>query len=218
MALLHPDECNRQLFPLLAGFFRCCRVLQQMNSVEETLLADATASDIASRQRLKELVQQLGDDHFANREAAERQLRTLGGWVSGPLRQLDFHQLDAEQQVRVQRILEVTALRLRLQRRTAEQIPLDRQIGPLSREVAVWLAGDPATWILLLERPEGAIRRTAAKQLACLLAEPIAIDPAADPETQASQRPQLWAKIERPKRAPKAKSKTETRIPLSFGP
>ena len=54
---------------------------------------------------------------------------------------------------------------------------------------------------MLLERPERSVRRTAARQLTAMLGEPIAVDPAADPETQKSQREQLRAKFDSPKRS-----------------
>ena len=67
------------------------------------------------------------------------------------------------------------------------------------RQIATRLAGDPATWLVLLERPEASIRRLAARQLTAMLGEPIALDPAADPETQKSQRTKLWTKLQPPK-------------------
>ena len=96
LAMAHPEECKQHLFPLL-GFLPVLQRIEQTSSVENELLAEAAVHEIPSRQRLRELIRQLGDDHFAKREAADRQLRTLGAWVSWPLRQLDPQELDAEQ-------------------------------------------------------------------------------------------------------------------------
>ena len=196
LAVARPKECRQHLFPLLASFFPDCRwLLIESASVEQTLLSEAAGGGIVSRQRLMELVQQLGDDHFAKREAADRQLRALGAWASGPLGQLDCRELDAEQQFRIQRILDMP-LALR-----AGPNGMDLRFDPqVARHIAMRLAADPATWLLLLERPEESIRRTAARQLTGLLGEPIAVDPAAEPETQKSQREHLRAKFESPKR------------------
>ena len=196
LALAHPEECKLHLFPLLAGFFPCCQeLLLSADQVEGHLLSEAATNVIPSRERLAELIRQLGDDHFAKREAADRQLRGLGAWVSWPLRQLDFHQLDAEQQVRIQHI--INAFFGPAAGFSGQEIYAGQPLNLTPGQVAVWLAGDPATWLAVLERPEESRRRTAARQLAALLGEPIAVDPAADPATQTRQREQLRAKIEK---------------------
>ena len=75
LALAHPEECRQHLLPLLAAFFPCCKLLGETAWVQNELLAEAEVCDILSRQRLRELISQLGDNHFAKREAADRQLR-----------------------------------------------------------------------------------------------------------------------------------------------
>jgi hypothetical protein len=87
-----------------------------------------------------------------------------------------------------------------------------------ARQIAVWLAGDPATWLVLLERPEASIRRTAARQLTALRGEPIAVDPTADPKTQARQRAQLRAKFEPLKHNPQTKAMPAMRMSTNPGP
>ena len=78
LALAHPEECKRQLFPLLIGYFECCRLLRETNSVERELLDQAAVGDVLTRQRLMELIRQLGDNDFAKRQAADQELRSLG--------------------------------------------------------------------------------------------------------------------------------------------
>ena len=85
LALAYPDAYKRHLFPLLTSSFRSCWALSQTLALETELLNWAAASKVPNRQRLTELIQQLGDDHFATREAADRELHALGQWVSWPL-------------------------------------------------------------------------------------------------------------------------------------
>jgi len=81
LALADPDDFHKDLFPLLYGFFPRCRVLEIRRFIEEDLLSEAaTVGDVPSPQRVTELVRQLDDDHFAKREAADRQLREFGAW------------------------------------------------------------------------------------------------------------------------------------------
>ena len=50
-------------------------------------------------------------------------------------------------------------------------------------------------WLALLARPEPPTRQTAARELARLLGEPIAVDPAADPNAQKDRRALLQTRI-----------------------
>jgi hypothetical protein len=149
--------------------------------VEQKLIEEANGDGAANRLRWAALVTQLGDESFAKREAADRALRTGNAGAVAYLRQLDPRHLDTEQQFRVGRILEAIAV----------------QNGDDSVEqAAATLATDPAVWLGLLARPDPSTRHTAARELTRLLGQPIAIDPAADPESQTGLRQQLRAKIE----------------------
>ena len=74
--------------------------------LEKNLLRLGTADPTADRARWATLVQQLGDDSFAKRQAADRDLRAADGLAVAYLRHLDLNRLDAEQQSRVLRIIE----------------------------------------------------------------------------------------------------------------
>lgn len=181
LLLAQPQPCRQHLLPLLETLRPDWKLTDTMAAVEKKLLQEAEAGGPAGRARWATLVAQLADDSFTKREAADRALRTGGAGAIAYLRQLDFSRLDAEQQLRVRRIIESQTV----------------QNGDDSVEqIAALLAGDPSVWLALLTRPESTTRQTAARQLAALLGEPTAVDPAADPDTQKDQREQLRSRIE----------------------
>lgn len=180
--LQHPKECEEHLYPLLEMLRSDWKLTETVAKIETHLLLGAGEEVIKRRERWAALVKQLGDDRFARREAADRALRTEGAAVVGYLRRLDFNRLDAEQQFRIRRILDS------FNEENKDESPED---------VADRLVGNPAVWLALLEKADQSSRETAAKQLAILLGEDIAVDPAADPKTQVQQRERLRAKIEK---------------------
>ncbi len=169
-------------------FLAAARLAQTADSVEGELLKLAKAGKLPERGRWNRLIEQLGDEQYARREAADRLLRQEGPAVASSLEQLDFDQLDAEQQFRVRRI--VASFRGRIATDAPDQI-------------AAMLFPEPLIWLAFLDRPEKTTRTAAAKQLAALLGEPIDVDPAADPATQGKQRGQLRTKIVGRRAAPK---------------
>ena len=182
LAIAQPKECREHLIPLLDLLRPDWKLATAVGDVETKLLALAGDDATADHARWTELVKQLGDDHFAKREAADRALRTGGAAALGYLRQLDFNHLDAEQQFRVRHIIDALA---------------GRSEDDSSDAIAASLARDPAVWLALLGRPEAATRQTAARQLAKLLGDPIDIDPAAEPDSQKAKRELLRARIEK---------------------
>ena len=195
--LAYPAETKRHLTPLLDLLHPNWRLAESAASAEAELLR-VTGGDEASdkarwaesvkkaadeRKRWAALVEQLGDESFAKRQVADRALRILDPAVLSYLQQLDFGRLDAEQQFRVHRIIE----------------DISERLGDDSPEqVASWLAGDPSVWLALLARPDAAVRRQAARQLAAMLDGPIPVDPEADPSTQKTQLEQLRLRLEAP--------------------
>jgi len=146
--------------------------------IEDELLRMAETEYQGRRRRWAGLVQQLADDRFWRREAADRELRAAGPAVVPYLERLDFQRLEAEQQARIMRILGALA-------RDA-----DEDSAP---QAASLLLSEPAVWLALLARPDEPARRAAAAQLARLLNKPVAFDPAADPQTRKRQIEQLRA-------------------------
>jgi hypothetical protein len=175
----HPDACKKQLVPLLEIFRPEWQLSQRAREAEEELFRMAGCGQIPDRQRWAALVAQLSDDRFARREAADRDLRAAGPALLPYLQSLDFHQLDAEQQARLRRIMGV--LTHALEDDTAQQI-------------ASWMIADPEVWLALLARPDEPTRRLAAAQLTKLLGQPVTFDPAADASRRKRQIDQLRAR------------------------
>jgi hypothetical protein len=188
LILGHPEE-SRPLVAVLEQLHPW-QLSKTTSTIEAELLKTAGGSR-PDRAQWAALVQQLADDQFTRREAADRQLRTAGPAVLGYLQQLDFDQLDAEQQSRIRRMMKS------LSQQTSDDRP---------EQVAIWLSEDPTIWLALLSRPDASVRQAAAKQLVALLGHSIPVDPAADPATQKSQREELRARIE--KARPTGKKKT----------
>jgi hypothetical protein len=148
--------------------------------VENQLLRMASGGALLDRARWAALVEQLGDNEFPRREAADRQLRAASPAVLGYLEQLDFSRLDAEQQFRVRRIISSLSRGL---------------TGEMADQIASWLSGDAGVWLSLLSRPDASTRRLAARQLAAVWGEPIAFDPDASEEVRLGQIEKLRARI-----------------------
>jgi hypothetical protein len=181
LLLAHPKQCQEHLCPLLEMLRPDWKLVELAAGVERSLLECARETAAAEHARLAALVEQLADDRFARREAADRALRTGGPAALRYLRRLDYGSLDAEQQFRIRRIIAALA---------------GVHEDDSAEDAAASLTGDPLVWWLLLDRPEAATRRVAAEQLATLLGEPIQVDPAAEPSTQKQQREQLRTRID----------------------
>ena len=150
MLIEEPDVSRQQLLPLLDVLPGCDNLTQTADSVEGELLKQAKAGKLPDWGRWNKLIEQLDDEQYAKREAADRLLRKEGPAVMFSLEQLDYDQLDAEQQFRVRRIVAV------LRRRIATDAP---------DQIAEMLLPDPLIWLALLDRPAKATRTAAANSL-----------------------------------------------------
>lgn len=180
LLITRPEVCRQHLVPLLQVLDEQWDLSTTAEQVEVSLLRAAAEGDLPDPRRWADLVEQLGDERYARREAADRELRALGRVVLTYLDGLDPSRLDAEQHYRVQRI--VMMLSASIENDTPPQI-------------ASWMAGDPAVWLALLSRDDESTRRLAAQRLGALLGKPVAFDPAADPATRAGQIEQLRSQI-----------------------
>jgi hypothetical protein len=178
--LAQPEACHKHLAPLLSVLNRQWDISRTAAEVEAALVRAAAEGDLPDPRRWAELVEQLADDKFSRREAADRELRDLGRVVFTYLRQLDASQLDAEQHYRVRRIL------ISLSASWDDDTP---------QQIAAWLAGDPTVWLSMLSRESESTRRLAAERLEALLGEPIEFDPAAEAQQREAQIERLHARL-----------------------
>ena len=135
LLIAQPKQCREHLLPLLEMLRPNWRLAETVDGVEQKLLREAGSDGASARARWTALVAQLGNDSFAKREAADRALRSGDAGALAYLRQLDRSRLDAEQQFRVRRIIEVLAA---------------QNNDDSVEQIAASLAGDPAVWLALL--------------------------------------------------------------------
>lgn len=167
-----PEACRQHFGPMLNYLRSDWGLPAKAAEIEQELLNTVGSSNRLERQRWTALVAQLGNDRFATREAADRQLRAIGLAVLPFLQGCETAQLDPEQRFRVRRIIAALT-------RDNED---DHVVQAASR-----LSGDPHVWLSLLARPTLATRQIAAGQMAELLGGPIAFNPAAAEDVRKQQ-------------------------------
>ncbi|MDZ7618389.1 MAG: hypothetical protein U1E05_15395, partial [Patescibacteria group bacterium] len=106
LLLAAPEPCHQHLLPILAPLWPQWDLEQLGKDVERGLLQLESSSAAAERARWAALLNQLDDDSFARREAADRELRAAGPRALGFLRRQEFGALRPEQQYRVRRMLD----------------------------------------------------------------------------------------------------------------
>lgn len=181
--LADPAAAAAHLLPLLDLLDDNWNLAETLSALDGQLLRAAEKRRPANRELWSSYVAQLGSPRFADRQAADRALRRADAAVAPYLRSLDPDRLDAEQRLRVRRL--IAAVESNLEDGSPERI-------------AAWLTWDPAAWALLLSRPDEATRRRAAEQVGLLLGRTIDFDPAADEATRAAQIEALGALLSPP--------------------
>lgn len=176
LLIAHGELCEQHLVPLLELLRPDWQLMATARRAEEALLRLAVGRETPNRQRWQALVEQLASDRFSQREAADRQLRSVGPMVVAFLKQLPDDELDAEQQFRIRRIIRALA---------------ERQDDDAVGQVVAWLAVDPEIWLVLMQRPEESVRRLAGKQMEVVLGQSIQFDPEADEAERSEQIEQL---------------------------
>lgn len=180
LMLAEPDAFDNELVPLLQVLRPNWDLASLSDEIEHALLHQATLNRVNQQEHWSRLVNDLANDKFAIREAADRQLREAGPAVLPLLRRLDPKGLDAEQRFRTRRIVNALS--------AAESVDT-------ADSVVAWLASDPATWLALLKRENESLRSSAAKQLQLLLGHPIDFDPAAEESIRQAQIERLRISI-----------------------
>jgi hypothetical protein len=181
LALIHPQECHRCLFPLLESLSPDWGLAGQTADLQAALVLATAEADAASDERSwTKLVEDLGSDHFSRRQAADAGLRQGGQAAAAFLRRLDARTLDAEQRLRVQRICQSYS---------------DGSTDTPQR-AAAWLIGDRSVWLAMLCSERMAVRQAAADQLSRLVGRPVAFDPRGDDKTRELQIAELARRVE----------------------
>ena len=194
--IIHGDDCRKGLLPRLEAFRPDWRIAATLAAAEDELVRLAASAEKPDRQQWAAWVKQLGDPLCARRERAERQLREAGPAVLAFLNRQNMGPLDAEQQLRIRRVVRV------LSTQQGEDTP---------ENIAALLIGDPHVWLTLLSRGDETVRRAAVKQLELALNGPVNLDPKADPATQAKAREELAKRIDKlAAETRRAKEKCET--------
>jgi len=161
LMLLEPQLCRTHLVPLLESLRPDWRLTETADTLEKSLLELAKNGYNPPRQQLDQLIRQLGSNNFSKRRAADRELRNHGQSLHSYFKQLDPNSLNAEQRQRIRSISASLAI----------------HVGDTPQRVTSQLAGDPAIYLMLLERDEVSIRELAAVQLERLKGRPISFDP-----------------------------------------
>jgi hypothetical protein len=178
--LSEPEAAKAHVLPILEFFRPGWNLANSVERITDTLYAEAEDHDAAPRERWMQLVAQLKDSRYANRQAADRQLRAEGKAVLTFLEGLADDELDFEQRHRIR------GIRRSLTRGDDNDAP---------ESIAAWLSTDPRVWLALLNQPDLKRRQAAAKHLSRLLGEPIAFDAAAPQEQRKEQIEALREKL-----------------------
>lgn len=182
LLIIDAEDCRKQLLPMMEVIHPGWHVGLAALAAEDDLVKMSAVSRKSDRKQWEAWVDQLGSPRWKQRDDADRYLREVGPAVLGYLNRLNMSRLDAEQQSRIRRIIRW------LSAQTGEDTP---------EHVASMLIEDPLVWLALLARPEEPTRRAAVQQLTVLLNVPVAVDPKAEPDTQAKAREELRTQIEK---------------------
>ena len=106
LLIVHGDECRKGLLPRLEALRPDWRIESTLTAAEEELVKLAAGAEKPDRQQWAAWVNQLGDPLCTRRERAERKLREAGPAVLAFLNRLNTAPLDAEQQLRVRRVIQ----------------------------------------------------------------------------------------------------------------
>ena len=182
LLIIDREDCGKEFLPLLESIRGDWRLARAAQSAEDELVKMAAVSRKSDRKQWEAWVDQLNAPLWTQRNRADQNLRNVGPALLGYLNRLDMSQLDAEQKSRLRRITRD------LSTQTGEDTP---------EHVASMLIQDPLVWLALLSRGDESTRQAAVQQLAVILNVPIAIDPKAEPNSQAKAREELRKQIEK---------------------
>jgi len=180
LLMMHPGTCREYLVPVLKLLRSDWKLAETAEEAQRELLRMAADGEAPDPRTWATWVEQLADERFARREAADRRLRGAGSVVLSYLRGLEFAQLDAEQQYRIRRII------ASLSRQDVDDTP---------KSIARRLFADPTVWLALLGHDDESTRRQAAEILPTLLDGPVTFDPAGDPAARSAQIEEIRGRL-----------------------
>jgi hypothetical protein len=179
LLIAEPQLCKRHLIPLLESLRTDWPLASTAAEARQQLLSAASERRDDQRARWIALVTALGDQRFAVRERADRELRSAGRAALAYLRNLRRSDLDAEQW-----------------RRVNDLIAAHDEFGEDTPEsISVRLLGDRKLWLALLADEVESTRKIAAGQIAALVGTKVDFDPAADLSVRQRQIELLKAKL-----------------------
>lgn len=175
LVLSEPRICQEKLVPILELLRPGWHLADMSERLEAELFHTALSEPRVSRDDLAVLVEQLGSPQFHSRQAADRQLRSLGLVVLPFLDTIAPHSLSGEQRARIRGIRQsLAAATIDSPDRTAQ-----------------WLADDEQVWFGLLKHPDPQRRHLAAIRLAAMRSDTIQFDPYGDESYRQEQLAQL---------------------------
>ncbi len=178
LLLVEHEVASEHLLPLLTELRPNWHIADALADAERALIDRAGEEVLPERRQWRTWVDQLASDRFAERQAADRELRAGGQSVLGFLRQLEASELDPEQQRRIAGIVAAAA----------------KEPDSPSR-VAEWLLADKRVWLGLLSRGDVEQRIAAAEHLSRLCGTTLAFDPEASDDLRRVQLAELRAKL-----------------------
>ena len=181
LMIAQPEIYQRHLVPVLKHLRSDWQLVETADSIRETMVRASGSDPFPDPDRWPRLVAELGHRQFVARRSAERELLRSGQPALAFLRCLDQRQLDAEQRMRVRRIMTTLSV-------SSDDTP-DR--------VAGWLVNDATVWVHFLSSHDAQHREVAARHLTRLLGREIEFDPWADGGVRQSQLERLRARVQR---------------------
>ena len=164
LLLAAPEISRTHLVPILTMLRPDWQLMERAANIEAALLATAELRPVISQTDLIRAVSQLDSRQFAQRQAADRMIRSLGISVLPYLSELERSTLSTEQRLRLRKI------------RLSMSVPTP----DTAERVAVWLSNDKAIWLAFLSHAEPSIRERAAQRLTGIHRGVVQFDPFAN--------------------------------------